>query len=75
MDPMRDDFYEDDEPVAEIVAAFEAGQKIRTGRSDHLPTGAVLGTPPQTFGLGTGGTAVPPYTPVRISVGAPASVS
>lgn len=26
------DFYEDDEPVGEIVAAFEAGQKGLTGK-------------------------------------------
>lgn len=27
---MADDFYEDDEPVADVLAAFEAGEKVTT---------------------------------------------
>lgn len=27
-----DDFYEDDEPVADVLAAFDAGEKVETRR-------------------------------------------
>lgn len=27
---MPDDFYEDDEPVADVLAAFDAGKKVET---------------------------------------------
>lgn len=27
-----DDFYEDDEPVADVLAAFEAGDKVTTSK-------------------------------------------
>ncbi len=30
MRDMREDFYEDDEPVAAVIAAFDAGEKGKT---------------------------------------------
>jgi hypothetical protein len=32
-----EDFYEDDEPAEEIIAAFERGEKFRTARPARLP--------------------------------------
>jgi len=34
-DDLDEDFYEDDEPVASVVEAFERGQKYETRRPDR----------------------------------------
>jgi hypothetical protein len=57
MDGVTNDFYEDDEPVSEIVGAFESSPKGVT--APHLPPGAVLAAPAATFGLRSDG-----YVPV-----------
>jgi hypothetical protein len=39
------DFYEDDEPVAEVVAAFERGQQFRTAPPTVRPIVRLIGGP------------------------------
>lgn len=45
------DFYEEDEPLQAVVAAFRAAEKGLT--SPHLPPGASFVTAARTFGGGT----------------------
>lgn len=42
------DFYEADEPLADVLAAFQAAEKGVT--EPHLPPGAAFVTPARTFG-------------------------
>lgn len=47
-----DDFYEDDEPLARIAAAFERGQQSRTAPRHRVP----IVTPPVSRTMTNGGT-------------------
>lgn len=47
-----DDFYEDDEPLAKIAAAFERGEQSRTAPHRHVP----IMTPPVSRTMTNGGT-------------------
>jgi hypothetical protein len=72
MDNMADDFYEDDEPLADVIAAFDAGPKVRT--TAPLPAGAVIGTVPTTFGSHVGGLILPNTIGIQLSFPRPVSV-
>jgi len=55
------DFYEDDEPIEQVVAAYERGPHGFTAPS--LPGGAVFVTPAQTFAQ----TVAPRDTPITLN--------
>lgn len=71
MGDMANDFYEDDEPLADVVAAFEAAPKGLTG---HLPPGAVLVGTPATYGSRTDGLITPSTVGAKLTTEAPAPV-
>lgn len=49
MDDVSDDFYEDDEPISDILAAFEAGPHVVSTPPAHLPFGALFVSPVPTY--------------------------